>query len=82
MRCGCIRCVRVPPNSFLEALADALKGCIEHRHQEDSDRTRGDHAAEHGGARRLVWAAPLATTKSTRPRMKATEVIITARKRI
>ncbi len=33
-------------------------------------------------SRRLIWAAPVAMTSGTRPRTKATEVIITARNRV
>jgi len=39
-----------PSAPFFAPLAQLLECHVEHRHQEDSDRTRGQHAAEHGSA--------------------------------
>jgi hypothetical protein len=69
---------------LLHALAQLLERDVEHRHHEDSDRACGDMPPNTAvpTALRLISAAPVATTSCNRPRMKAIEVIITARNRI
>ena len=70
--------------SCLDALAQALEGHIEHRDHEDADRARGDHAGEDGGsdAAPAELRCAMCDHQRSSPRMKATDVIITARKRI
>ncbi len=36
--------------ALFHALAQPLKGHIQHRHKKDANRTRGQHAGEHGSA--------------------------------
>ena len=46
MRRGLLR-LAPTPEAVLGSLAPALDGDVKHRHQEDADRARGEHAAEH-----------------------------------
>jgi hypothetical protein len=47
---GRVRLASVPAKPSFEALVKVVVMSIEHRHQEDADRTRGDHPAEYSGA--------------------------------
>src|SRR6476646_7023114 len=47
-----VRNASIVAETPLRCFAPALEGDVQHRHQENADRTRGKHAAEHCGAHR------------------------------